>query len=59
MFSLNPKLFDFATEGQEESYLGQERVNGVLCDKWRSVQTFGNFTMTLDYFFMARAWAVP
>jgi len=53
------ELFDFANDGQEELYLGQERVNGVLCDKWRSVQTFGNFTMTLDYFFTAASWSSP
>lgn len=53
------ELFDFAKDGQEENYVGQESINGVLCDKWRSVQTFGNFSMTLEYYFSAQEWAVP
>ena len=46
--------FDFAKDGQEENAVGQESINGVLCDKWRSVQTFGNFSMTLEYCFSAQ-----
>ena len=61
------QFFAFAQEGQTEVYMGQQRVNGIPCDWWRSEQST-NFTranstsmmtMTLDYFFSAEGWRNP
>ena len=57
------QFFAFAQEGQQEIYMGQERVNGIPCDWWRSEQNTsrGNFSMvmTLDYYFSAEGWKNP
>lgn len=48
----------FAMDGIPEVYQGQERVNGVLCDHWRSDMSNAttNSTMYLDWYFTASTW---
>ena len=54
------ELFDFAREGQTESYMGTEIVQGIPCNHWQSVQSMGpGGSMTLDYFFSVPEWSSP
>ena len=54
------EMFDFARDGQTETYMGTELVQGIPCNHWQSVQSMGSGgSMTLDYFFSVPEWANP
>jgi len=55
------EFFRFATDGQQELYMGVVDVAGVPCDMWRSTIDGGpvGAQMTLDYYFSAPHWRWP
>jgi hypothetical protein len=55
------EFFRFATEGQEETYLGIVDIEGVPCEHFQSTTDGGpnGASMKLDYYFSAPGWQVP
>lgn len=55
-------LLDFGG-GEEEIYMGQVPVRGILCDYWTSSQnsTYGNVTSFFEVgmYFSAESWSIP
>ena len=55
------EMFNFAAEGQVETYMGMVDVAGVPCDLWRSATDEGpmGIQQTIDYYFSAPGWRWP
>lgn len=54
------EFFQFAQQGQRETYMGIVDVEGVPCEHYRSVVNDPSGShMVLDYYFAAPGWRVP